>query len=62
MDGAYFAPPERVVRLLKERGYADDGSRSVKLADACDLFRAAILPDEASGAPTPSPRTDVRIN
>lgn len=61
IDGTYFAPPERVVRLLKERGYADDSSPSMKLHDDCDLLRAAILPDQAFGAPAPNRWTDVTL-
>lgn len=61
IDGAHFAPPERMVRLLKERGYADDGSRSMRLLDDCDLFRAAILPDEAFGESAPNSRRTMTI-
>lgn len=68
IDDVFFPPPERLVRLLKEteprwgpfprldeRGNPIGGS-DPRFAEDCDLFRAAVLKDEAL-EPGSRPRT-----
>ena len=63
IDGAYFPPPKRLVRLIYERqgkygpyyGYDEIGrstfGSSERFAEDCELFKAAILPEPNEALP-----------